>query len=114
MEEITGYGMSGHKCVIGLLRLSDCSELVTVDSLVKIIRQHIESDNFQEYGSLSKFGDVWFRPYSMNDYGDKRKRTNLTRFEYCPNCGSKIGWMFIRKIDVMTYPKIGDGDNANE
>ena len=30
------------------------------------------------------------KPYELIDYCDKRKSTDLTRFNYCPFCGKKI------------------------
>ena len=30
--------------------------------------------------------------YTFDDYCDKRKSTDLTRFNYCPLCGKKIDW----------------------
>ena len=34
--------------------------------------------------------------FSLNDYCDKRKSTDLTRFNYCPICGKKIDWKAIK------------------
>ena len=30
--------------------------------------------------------------FSINDYCDLRKSTNMMRFIYCPECGKKIDW----------------------
>ena len=34
--------------------------------------------------------------YSLPDYCDKRKSTDLTQFNYCPLCGKKIDWKAIK------------------
>lgn len=35
--------------------------------------------------------------YTLEDYVDRRKSTNITRFEYCPYCGEKINWKSIKE-----------------
>ena len=35
--------------------------------------------------------------YSIQDYVDRRKSTNLVHFNYCPNCGAKIDWNMMRR-----------------
>ena len=35
--------------------------------------------------------------YTLEDYADRRKSTNITRFEYCPCCGEKINWKSIKE-----------------
>ena len=32
--------------------------------------------------------------YNLKDYYDRRKSTNLTRFNFCPMCGKKIIWKY--------------------
>ena len=34
--------------------------------------------------------------YTLADYCDKRKSTDILRFEYCPMCGEKIDWKAIK------------------
>ena len=36
------------------------------------------------------------KPYELDEYCDKRKPTDLTRFNYCPLCGKKIDWKAIK------------------
>jgi len=36
--------------------------------------------------------------YTMIDYTDKRKSTNITHFDYCPYCGEKINWKDFRRV----------------
>lgn len=86
-----------HKCVIGLLHEIDSSHLVSLDGLKEHIRvnilhnQWLDGDHvFKEYEGLKS--KVW----SLSDYADKRKSTDLTRFEFCPECGKKIDWQAIK------------------
>ena len=44
--------------------------------------------------SLKEYGI--YNIYSLSDYCDKRKSTDLTRFNYCPLCGKKIDWKAIK------------------
>ena len=66
--------MSEHKCVIGMYFEYDDTQLVTVDELKALAEETL------------------FYRYSFKDYCDRRKSTNLTRFEFCPYCGKKIDW----------------------
>lgn len=34
--------------------------------------------------------------YSIEQYCDKRCSTNLTRFNYCPDCGKPIDWKAVK------------------
>ena len=70
-----------HICILGLMRYYDYAELATIGSL----ERHIKED-----GSS----------YTFRDYGDKRKSTDLIRFEYCPGCGKKIDWKAIKNKKV--------------
>lgn len=42
---------------------------------------------FKELNELHKVA-----VYKLEDYYDRRKSTNLLRFNYCPTCGAKINW----------------------
>ena len=74
------------ECVIGVLNDYN-SRIVTVDELEEYIRAEnllsISCKNNELRGLL-------FCKYSLNDYCDRRKSTNLTQFNYCPICGKKI------------------------
>lgn len=71
--------MSEHECIIGMYFDFDDTQLVTVGELKELIEE------------------CPYRSYSFNDYCDKRKSTNLTRFEFCPYCGKKIDWKKIKE-----------------
>ena len=90
-----------HDCIIGLLRHWEYSELITLDEL----KQHIE-DN-REYNESLKSDpilrdatEIYAKVWTLKSYGDKRKNTDLTRFNYCPSCGKQIDWEKIRKEDA--------------
>ena len=86
--------MSEHECIIGLLYKTDYAQPVTVLDL----KDHIEKTD--EYNnSVIDFGMDWMIKivWSLKDYADKRKSTNLTRFDFCPECGKKIDWKAIRE-----------------
>ena len=90
--------MDDHECIIGLLHYIDYSDLVTMYEL----EQHIQ-DNIEQNEQLDRIPFLRNYPYlykkwlSMRDYADKRKKTNLKRFDYCPVCGKKINWTDIRR-----------------
>ena len=65
-------------CYICLWTGYEWNELITLDEL----KQEIENKS---------------TIYTLEDYADKRKSTNITRFEYCPFCGEKINWRSIKE-----------------
>ena len=81
-------------CIIGLLFETDYSELITLDELKCHIAERI-AFNFE----CDKLGmsEIKYKEYTLKDYADRRRSTNLTRFEYCPDCGKKIDWKAIRE-----------------
>lgn len=85
-----------HECVVGLLHHCEESELATV-SLVKehIVARTEHNIQLRALGIESDW--LYKKEWSLRDYADKRKNTNLTRFDYCPECGNKIDWGAIRK-----------------
>lgn len=84
------------ECVIGLVYKTDDSVLVTLDELKK----HIE-DNlyFNEIAIHHGSPHLMRKVHTLSDYADKRKSTNLKRFDFCPYCGKKIDWKRIRRAD---------------
>ena len=71
------------ECIIGVKG----DDLVTFEELREIIKR---DDEFRKinYQMWSIMGNK----YNLNDYCDKRKSTDLVRFNYCPICGKKIDW----------------------
>ena len=82
-----------HECIIGLYYWhADDVELITLPKLKKNIvndKRLYEEIKYDPVYALIYHG---MRHYTLKDYADKRKSTNLHRFEYCPVCGKKIDW----------------------
>lgn len=76
------------ECVIGMRYDWENTELVTLAEL----KEHIDfTTDFAEDNHC--FAG---KAYTLSDYCDKRKNTDLHRFEYCPHCGKKIDWKAIK------------------
>ena len=75
------------ECIIGIKG----EDLVTFDELKEIIKRDAE---FKK--TNYKMWSIMGNKYSLNDYCDRRKSTDLTRFNYCPFCGKKIDWKAIK------------------
>ena len=74
-------------CIIGVKG----DDLVTFDELKEIV----EIDNaFKKINY--KMWSIMGNKYTLDDYCDKRKSTDLTRFDYCPFCGRLIEWQIIK------------------
>lgn len=86
-----------HECVIGLFHHYEGSQLVTLAELEEEITDSIMHNIMLDSDPLLK-GCTYLRrkEWTLADYGDRRKRTNLTRFEFCPECGIGIDWKKIR------------------
>lgn len=86
--------MINHECIIGLLYYIDSCDLVTVPKLKQHIRERIEDNILNDkYYSLPYLKN---KEWLLSDYADKRKSTNLKRFDFCPYCGEKIDWKKIK------------------
>ena len=79
--------MIGHNCLIGILNDYDNTRAVAEMAL----KEHIKDrKRLQQYEK-----DLGIEPckvYSLADYCDRRKSTDLLRFNYCPVCSKKIEW----------------------
>ena len=79
-----------------MLLLSCESELVSVSQLKEHIEHRARENQYmRELGIESQW--LYKKEWTLRDYADWRKSTNLTRFHYCPECGNKINWGAIRK-----------------
>lgn len=72
------------ECIIGIKG----EDFVTFDELKEIIKRDAE---FKK--TNYKMWSIMGNKYSLKDYLDKRKTTDLIRFNYCPLCGKKIVWI---------------------
>lgn len=85
-------------CTIGLLHHSESSELVTLDGLKTHITENIEFNKAIDADSLLRTIPHIFRKiWTLHDYADFRKNTNLTRFRHCPFCGKEVNWKKIKE-----------------
>lgn len=93
MENIKKCG-----CVVGILADYETSRMVTIEMLEKSVEYEMESyiSNFEKGIEAQEL-------YSLDDYFNKEKNTDLTRFEYCPKCGKKIDWEQLRKANNQKY-----------
>ena len=87
-------------CIIGLINHYDSSELATIEDL----REYIEDSKYYNEVLVPLYAQsdpqrFMRKIWTLADYGDWRKSTNLTRFRYCPNCGKNINWGEIRRMD---------------
>lgn len=86
--------MAEHECVIGLLSDYDDLNLVTVS----LLRVHIgANEDFNEWCDFHGYESVKRKVFTLADYSDKRKNTDLARFDFCPYCGKRIDWKAIRR-----------------
>lgn len=74
------------ECCIGIINDYDNTRMATVEDL----KEHIQINK-----EIRKPYHNW-KTYELLDYYDKRKRTDLTRFNYCPLCGKKIDWKALK------------------
>lgn len=85
-----------HSCIIGLMYDYENSRLMTLDGLLYEIKERKEMDEFAAKDPL--YSRI-YEPskYTLRDYCDWRKSTDLRRFRYCPDCGKEIDWKAIRR-----------------
>ena len=86
-----------HECFVGIINDYDHTEMVTLNGLKRHARDTSELIESMKKDGLFKDFIHGCRAWTLADYGDKRKSTDLTRFEYCPACGKKIDWNKIRR-----------------
>ena len=79
------------ECWIGVRYDYENTDLVTLADLKKHIERHNGMVEF-----LQTRGFLATKEKNLADYCDKRKSTDLTRFNYCPLCGKKIDWKAIK------------------
>lgn len=83
-----------HECIICTMIGYEC-DLYTLKMLEEEVNEDIAS--YEQY--KKSFPGVYItEPYTMFDYTDTTKKTNLIRFNYCPVCGKKIDWEELNKM----------------
>ena len=83
-------------CIIGEINDWENTRLVNVASLVEQIKENLKHERFRVEICRCEPRQV----YTLKQYGDRRYKTNLIRFDYCPMCGEKIDWVAIRDMEV--------------
>lgn len=83
-----------HECIIGMYNNYEDTDLITYSEICKM--------SLSEWKMYLKYEDAHTRigkspPTRLEDYFDKRKNTELTRFDYCPYCGKKIDWNELKR-----------------
>lgn len=81
-----------HNHFVGLIRLTEDSELATYFDVVEDIIADLQWNK-----GMMRMGYGCVRTvFTPKQYTDFRCSTNLERFKYCPVCGEKIDWMEVR------------------
>ena len=108
MGHIDKFGATDHACIIGLYWCDYGGKLITLD----ILKAEIERDKeyneaverealrFEALGKPDSAEDwrrVKHKEYSWDSYCDRRKKSPLNQFNYCPECGKKIDWKALRR-----------------
>ena len=86
------------KCehIVGLIYDYENTHLTTVDGLKQHIRDNLELKNAFETDHLYKGYNHGIKCWVMADYADRRKNTDMHRFDFCPLCGEKIDWKALK------------------
>lgn len=92
-----------HEHVIGLYHDADNSSLITLVELKNKCSIEVEIKKIIDVDPVyaSIYHSTYFCNYKIGDYLDRRKSTNLSRFDYCPVCGNKIDWKKMREDNAI-------------
>lgn len=85
-----------HECIIGVLWDYEDASLVSLKDLISYIEERKELNCNISSNPLYSQLSLTFKEWSLSQYADKRVKTNLHRFDFCPECGGKINWKKIR------------------
>lgn len=84
------------KCYIGIINDYENTRMTTLYGLKLHIKESLYMKQAFETDPLYVGYEHGIKDWTLADYCDKRKNTDLTRFEYCPMCGRKIDWKAIK------------------
>ena len=62
------------------------------ECIIGIWHEYYDDNRLISFKELNELYDGTI--YNLKDYYDRRKATNLTRFNFCPMCGKKINWKY--------------------
>ena len=93
--------MNKHDCIIGLYHHCDYSELITLNELKLRILETAQYNFMVKNDPVCyKVKELYKKEWSLKDYADRRKSTNLYRFDFCPICGRQINWKEIKNLNI--------------
>lgn len=72
----------------------DYKLMTAFDLNEKIIDVHFYNEMIKSHYGYND--DLLQKEYSWDDYCNGRKNTNITKFKFCPICGSKIDWKSLK------------------
>jgi hypothetical protein len=96
-----------HECFVGIINDYENTEMVTLEELKHHIRDTSELIEALKKNVLFKDSIYGARAWTLVDYCDKRKSTDLIRFEHCPTCGKKIDWKAIKMSSTKSTENLG-------
>ena len=85
------------ECYIGIINDYDNTAMTTLAGLKQHIKDKVELKQAFERDLLFRDYNHGVKLWVLSEYCDKRKSTDLTRFDYCPMCGKKIDWKAIKE-----------------
>lgn len=79
--------------IIGLWVDYENTQTITLWGLQQKIKEQEETYAYCLNDPIWKKESDKFKPkWTLHDYCDRRRVTNLVRFNFCPSCGHKIDW----------------------
>jgi len=69
---------------------------VTLDELKNHIEDQKEYNrSLRDDPALCNCESLYAKVFTLKQYADRRRSTDLTRFSFCPDCGKRIDWKSI-------------------
>lgn len=88
-----------HEHVIGEIIGYEDTRLVTLKDLqTHIQHRHDLAELFTSEKAVTMGVSRTIRVYTLSDYCDGRRVTDLRRFNFCPYCGQAIDWKHIKEV----------------
>lgn len=90
--------MADHDCYVGLLYKHSYGDLATLADLKAHIADKIAFNEYLDGEPIAKHIEcLREKVWTLKDYADRRKNTDLYRFNNCPLCGRHIDWKLIKE-----------------